>query len=191
MLALPLHHLSAFTAERRPATVRFERMVSELQLPLSTIEFIDSPKQRMLFRGIKAGAEDQLVYDAFSVVYQDLGPIKMAGDIIFNQLNQVAVQAAEKAAASGSVEALASLAASRQIFRLRDVDSSGTLDLEELEGAPELLALVREEWEDAAGLDDAAVAAKFIAQADINGDGGKQGDSVLLRMHERHGATAD
>ena len=153
---------------------RFDSMIDEITLPAATIEFIDSPKQRVLFKGAAAAVAAPAVREAFAIVYEDLGPVRVAGDLIFNSLAGVAETAkvtagseprlqadAAEAAAAGSA-----LSTSRKLFDLIDADASGSLDRAELARSPELVAIIRTEGED----DEAAVD-RFMATADDNGDG--------------------
>jgi len=156
--------------------VKFNRMIDELQIPPAAVEFIDSPKQRLLFRGVAAGVQEPLVKRAFSIVYKDLVPVRVAGDLIFSQLSAVAMDASERASgitarlgelAEGEEAAdAAALAASRRIFDILDGNKSGGLDRDELLASPELLALVREDGEE-----DGAAVDRFMELADENGDG--------------------
>jgi len=110
------------------------------------------------------------------LVYNDLAPVRVAGDLIFSQLSAVAVDASERASgitarlaelAEGEEAAdAAALAASRRIFDILDGDKSGGLDRDELLASPELLALVREDGEE-----DGAAVDRFMELADENGDG--------------------
>jgi len=154
---------------------KFERMIDELHLPLATVEFIDSSKQRLLFRGVAAGVQEPLILNAFGIIYTDLAPVRVAGDIIFSQLSTVAVDATERA--SGVVAPrdnddawdtdVTSLATSRQFFDILDGDSSGGIDRSELMASPELLALIHDD-----AVDDAEAAVdRFMTLADENGDG--------------------
>ena len=89
---------NAFSLCQNPTAARFDSMLEACVLPLTTIEFIDDPKHRTLFRGVAAAAERQEVRTAFAIVYQDLGPVRVAGDIIFSQLQRVASRATAGAA---------------------------------------------------------------------------------------------
>jgi hypothetical protein len=138
---------------RVTAHPRFEGMLNACVLTPSAIECIDDPKQRILFRGVAAAAARPRVKEAFAVVYTDLGPVRVAGDIIFGQLQRVATKAAQGAdqlcAATDELCELEggqgpeSLALARRLFDAIDADSSGGLDREELLGSPALLALLR------------------------------------------------
>lgn len=164
---------------------KFERMIDTLSLPPATVEFIDSPKQRVLFRGVAAGVQEPLIMNAFGIVYKDLAPVRVAGDIIFSQLSSVATDATERASGIATIprddggegeEAgmdnmnATTLAASRQFFDLLDGDNSGGLDRTELLASPELLSLIYDEDGDADVDADAAVD-QFMTLADENGDG--------------------
>ena len=144
-------------------------------LPPHVIEFIDDPKQRVLFRGVAAAAKQEEVRDAFAIVYEDLGPVRLAGDLVFNQLKRVALEATERsqelieATEATDVDALDvdALNAARTVFDALDADASGGLDREELLKSVDLLALLgRREGES----DEEAVD-RFMGAADANSDG--------------------
>ena len=102
-------------------------------------------KMRTLFRGVSAAAEQPAVRNAFSIVYQDLGPIRVAGDLIFNKLKRIASEADTRIA---GLEALQSadtnaLTAARTLFDVVDEDASGGLTRSELLASPVLLELLR------------------------------------------------
>ena len=147
-------------------------MIGECNLAPATIEFIDSPQQRLLFKGAAAAAENPTIREAFAIVYEDMGPIRIAGDLIYNSLAGVAADAKVAAgsepllASEDDADVAATLATSRRLFDLIDADASGALDREELVRSPELVEYVSREGEDA----EAAVD-RFIAAADDNGDG--------------------
>jgi len=170
MLALSVGCALAFAASstvRSKHADKFQQMLSDVTLSPRAIEFIDAPKQRILFRGVLAAIEEPSVVSAFEILYSDIGPIRAAGNVIFGQLAKVAATATENAASSGDIAALASLARSKNIFRLVDSDASGSLDRAELASAPELLALIRQDGD--AG--DAAAVERFMSAVDTNGDG--------------------
>ena len=170
MLALSVGCALAFAASstvRSKHADKFQQMLSDVTLSPRAIEFIDAPKQRILFRGVLAAIEEPSVVSAFEILYSDIGPIRAAGKVIFSQLAKVAATATENAASSGDIAALASLARSKNIFRLVDSDASGSLDRAELASAPELLALIRQDGD--AG--DAAAVERFMSAVDTNGDG--------------------
>ena len=164
MLALLVNALLAFSATGRRA--KFDAMVASVTLSPRAIEFIDSEKQRLLFKGVLAASEQPMVVDAFAIVYEDLGPVRVAGDLIAKQLSKVATSANERAAASGDVAALSALAASRNLFRLIDSDASGSLDRDELLRSPVLLDRIRAEGES-----DQAAVERFMSSADTDDDG--------------------
>ena len=164
MLALLVNALLAFSATGRRA--KFDAMVASVTLSPRAIEFIDSEKQRLLFKGVLAASEQPMVVNAFAIVYEDLGPVRVAGDLIAKQLSKVATSANERAAASGDVAALSALAASRNLFRLVDSDASGSLDRDELLRSPVLLDRIRAEGES-----DQAAVERFMSSADTDDDG--------------------
>ena len=144
-------------------SLRFDRMISSLSLPSETIECIDSSDYRTLFRGISAAVSEPQIQDAFRIVYRDLAPVRVAGDLIFNRLSSAAELARKtEEFLVDSVD----LEASRHAFDLVDGDGNGRIDREELLGAPRLLELVREEGEG-----DEEAADRFLELADENGDG--------------------
>jgi len=164
MLALLVNALLAFSATGRRA--KFDAMVASVTLSPRAIEFIDSEKQRLLFKGVLTASEQPMVVNAFAIVYEDLGPVRVAGDLIAKQLSKVATSANERAAASGDVAALSALAASRNLFRLVDSDASGSLDRDELLRSPVLLDRIRAEGES-----DQAAVERFMSSADTDDDG--------------------
>ena len=84
---------STTLASRAATLANFDRMISACALPPATIEFINDPKMRTIFHGIAAANAKPEVKDAFAIVYQDLGPVRMAGNIIFARLERLAVDA--------------------------------------------------------------------------------------------------
>jgi len=150
--------------------LKFDRMIDELTLSPEAVECIDSTKQRKLFRGVSAGTADPQIRNAFSIVYRDLAPIRVAGDLLFGQLSAVASEASERASGGALVTTDPdALAASRLLFDYFDGDGSGGLDREELLGSPELMALVRNDGDGTDGAE--AVVDRFMELADENGDG--------------------
>ena len=47
---------------------------------------------------VKVKCEDPPVKNAFAIVYQDLGPVRVAGDLIFNRLKSIASEAGNRVA---------------------------------------------------------------------------------------------
>lgn len=150
--------------------VKFDRMVDELILSPEAIECIDSSKQRLLFKGVAAGVADPQIRNAFRIVYRDLAPIRVAGDLLFGQLSVVASEASERSYATKDTIVAETLAASRALFDLIDGDNSGGLDEAELLQSPELLAVIRED-DNSDDYDDVAVVNRFMELADENRDG--------------------
>ena len=74
---------------------RFNEMLEACTLSPTAINCIDSASQRTLFRGVAAAQANPKVRSAFAVVYHDLGPVRVAGDLIFGQLKRTATEAAD------------------------------------------------------------------------------------------------
>ena len=102
-------------AARAKTAVKFEAMLNACILPPAAIELIDDKKQRALFRGVAAAAERDNVRNAFLIVYQDMGPVRVAGDLIFNRLQKVASVAESAGALDGLEESADTLAAAREL----------------------------------------------------------------------------
>lgn len=166
---------------------KFDQMVESLSLSPAAIVCIDDPRTRVLFRGVEAGCRNAEIRTAFRIVYRDLAPIRVAGDLLFGQLVSVADRAAERGNAIAVVadedeaDEAETLAATRRLFDLLDGDGSGGLDRAELLASPALLELVRsgvdaeigaaEEAGSGRRADDDAAVDRFLALADENGDG--------------------
>ena len=160
-----------FAASGKTAA-KFERMLAACTLTPKAIEFIDNEKQRVLFRGVLAATKEPIVKNAFAIVYEDLGPVRIGGDLIFNKLSKAAAAATERAGETQLVQAvdgsdtLAALHVSRELFDRLDRDHSGSLDSGEIASSAQLLALIRKEGED-----DATALDRFLSVADADGDG--------------------
>ena len=161
--------LSAGKTRQNSGLSRFDEMIKELSLPDATIAFIDSPKQRTLFRGVSAAASEAKIRNAFAIVFEDIAPIRTAGEMVFSVLNDVAVEASERAASAGDVRAFASLARSRNLFRNLDCDSSGALSRAEILASPELLALLVREGDTEEDAEETV--GRFMRDHDRDGNG--------------------
>ena len=165
-------------ASRAKTEAKFNAMLAACCLPSNTIELIDDKKYRALFRGVSAAAERENVRNAFLIVYQDMGPVRVAGDLIFGQLKRVASGAAESSEALDglSEDNMEALVTARELFDCIDEDSSGQLSRTELLAVPSLVALLRASQpaptEGAEGeLSDEALVDAFVQAADADGDG--------------------
>lgn len=153
---------------------RFNSMIDGCRLPGSTITCVDSASMRTLLRGVRAAADDTAVRTAFATLYEDFGPVRFGGDLIFRQLAKASVVASERVSALPAAEdlsvsedeRLAALSRARRLFELLDADGSGKLEPAELRSAPELLELLREPGD----ADEDGMLARIMA-ADENADG--------------------
>lgn len=148
---------------------RFDAMLEACTLSPSAINCIDSPQQRKLFKGVAAANSNSDVRSAFAVVYNDLGPVRVAGDLIFNQLKKTATAAADECRVL-PLEDEEALNAARAAFDAMDTDQSHVLDKEELLASTSLLAPLRT-TDDFDAADDEALVDAILREADADGDG--------------------
>ena len=135
-LHLTLRLLSIASTSESKAGQRFGAMVDRFrEHTASDINMVASPRYRGLLRGTMVALSDQMVCHAFKILYEDLGPVRVAGDLIFSKLDsEVAKSKASDAAIS--VRALgrddSCVVAARKIFDAVDADASGTVSSQEL-----------------------------------------------------------
>jgi len=133
----PLSPVAAEVAQSESkAAKRFEAMLSDFRLHSEAdINLVTSPRYRGLLTGTSAAIRDPKVTLAFKVLYEDLGPVRMAGDLIFSKLERELFKSKESSGAT-NVKALgrddACVVAARKIFDAVDADASGTISSQEL-----------------------------------------------------------
>ena len=77
------------TQPKSKASIRYEEMLSNFRLHSEAdFNLVASPRYRGLLRGTSAAINDPKVILAFKVLYEDLGPIRVAGDLIFSKLER-------------------------------------------------------------------------------------------------------
>ena len=170
---LPIVGAAMLALAASPAIrAKFDSMMTACTLSPKAIECIDDRKMRALFKGVSAAAKEDSVRRAFLIVYEDLGPVRVAGDLIFGQLKKVAENAAARSAVlvdqtDDSEQTLAALAKTRLLFDMLDSDSSGGLSRKELLDSPELITVLRRDADER----DESIIDRFLAAADDNRDG--------------------
>lgn len=118
------------------ASIKFDSMLSNFRLHSEAdFNLVPSARYRGLLRGTSAAIADPGVIMAFRVLYEDLGPIRVAGDLIFSKLERELAKskgtdAAANVAALGRDDAC--VIAARKIFDAVDADASGTVSSQEL-----------------------------------------------------------
>ena len=81
--------VEAPTQPQSKATIKFEKMLSNFRLHSEAdFNLVPSPRYRGLLKGTSAAIHDPKVILAFKVLYEDLGPIRVAGDLIFSKLER-------------------------------------------------------------------------------------------------------
>ena len=71
------------------ASRKFDQMLANFRLHSEAdFNLVPSARYRGLLRGTSAAIEDPAVITAFRVLYEDLGPIRVAGDLIFSKLER-------------------------------------------------------------------------------------------------------
>ena len=170
---LPIVGAAMLALAASPAIrAKFDSMMTACTLSPKAIECIDDRKMRALFKGVSAAAKEDSVRRAFLIVYEDLGPVRVAGDLIFGQLKKVAENAAARSAVlvdqtDDSEQTLAALSKTRLLFDMLDSDSSGGLSRKELLDSPELITVLRRDADER----DESIIDRFLAVADDNRDG--------------------
>lgn len=115
---------------------RFEIMLSDFrEHSEADINLVPSPRYRGLLTGTSAAINDPKVTRAFKVLYEDLGPVRVAGDLLFSKLNG---ELSKSKVSDGAVNVRAlgrddsCVIAARKIFDAVDADASGTVSSQEL-----------------------------------------------------------
>ena len=108
----------------------------------SEINTIRSSRNRAIFKGAKAAAKNPEVVDAFVVLYEDLSPLRIAGNMIFNYLTSQISKSIERFDAENSaiVETMlkggefsrGTITLGKTAFEAIDKDSSGSITANEL-----------------------------------------------------------
>lgn len=124
------------TQPKSKASIRYEEMLSNFRLHSEAdFNLVASPRYRGLLRGTSAAINDPKVILAFKVLYEDIGPIRVAGDLIFSKLERELAKSKGSDGAA-SVKALgrddSCVIAARKIFDAVDADASGTVSSQEL-----------------------------------------------------------
>jgi len=139
---------------------RLRSMLDAVCVDDSKLALVEDPSQRTLLRGVRAAAIEPMVLEAFTILYEDIAPIRIAGDLIFRPLEARVrdASASEAQLAAEVAYAPGELAAARRLFDLVDADGSGSIDRAELL-ASGLLGEASEEQVDA-----------MVAEMDRDGD---------------------
>lgn len=115
---------------------RFEAMLTDFrEHSAADINLVASPRFRALLKATSAAIDDKKVTEAFKVLYEDLGPVRVAGDLIFSKLGSE-VNKSKASNAATNVRALgrddSCVVAARKVFDAVDADDSGTVSSVEL-----------------------------------------------------------
>jgi len=127
---------SASTATSSKAEQRFDAMLADFRRhSKADINLVASPRYRGLLSGTSTAINNEKVTRAFKVLYEDLGPIRVAGDLIFSKLENE-IDKTKASDGAGNVRALgrddSCVVAARKIFDAVDADASGTVSSMEL-----------------------------------------------------------
>ena len=131
-----LHATEVAPPTESKAGRRFEEMLSDFRLHSEAdINLVTSLRYRSLLRGTLSAINDEKVTRAFKVLYEDLGPVRVAGDLIFSKLGRELAKSKESDGAA-NVKALgrddSCIISARKIFDAVDADASGTVSSKEL-----------------------------------------------------------
>jgi len=115
---------------------RFDAMLEDFRRhSAADINLVNSARWRDLLGGTMAGINDPEVTLAFKVLYEDIGPVRIAGDLIFSKLERELAKSKVTAGAV-TVQALgrddSCVIAARKVFDAVDADASGTVSFQEL-----------------------------------------------------------
>jgi hypothetical protein len=115
---------------------RFDAMLVDFRAhSAADINLVASPRFRGLLSGTSAAINNQEVMVAFKVLYEDLGPVRVAGDLIFSKLEREVTKSKASTAAT-TVRALgrddSCVVSARKVFDAVDADASGTVSSQEL-----------------------------------------------------------
>ena len=129
-------HTTATAPTESKAGQRFEAMLTDFRkYSEADINMVSSIRYRGLLSGTSSAINDEKVMTAFKVLYEDIGPIRMAGDLIFSKLETELLKSKDSNA-SVNVKALgredSCVVAARKIFDAVDADASGTVSSKEL-----------------------------------------------------------
>uniref|UniRef100_A0A6U3VR31 Uncharacterized protein n=1 Tax=Ditylum brightwellii TaxID=49249 RepID=A0A6U3VR31_9STRA len=140
--ARPFHPGSLYAAPSTPtptpskAGARFDAMLADFRRHSpADINLVPSLRFRGLLTGVSAAINDEKVSEAFRVLYEDLGPVRVGGDLIFSKLERE-IAKTKGTDAADNVRALgrddSCVVAARKIFDAVDADASGTVSSLEL-----------------------------------------------------------
>jgi len=131
---------AASASQQSQQALRLRSMLEAVCVGDAALALVTDPRERTLLRGVRAAAAEPEVVEAFTILYEDIAPIRIAGDLIFRPLERRvrAAHASEVEIRSSSKLAYQpeELAAARRLFDLVDADGSGTIDREEAPGPP-------------------------------------------------------
>ena len=85
-------------------------MLASVTLTDERLAMLDDAGLRTLLAGVQGAAELPLVVDAFTIVYSDVAPVRLAGDLIFRSIAK-RVRGADDAATKLSRELAAAIGA--------------------------------------------------------------------------------
>ena len=74
------------SASITPHAQQLLSMMRSVCVSESTIARVGDPGTRTLLEGVKAAADEPRVLAAFTVLYEDIAPVRLAGDFIFRSL---------------------------------------------------------------------------------------------------------
>jgi hypothetical protein len=128
--------LAVSTTPQQPSkhAQRLRSMLDAVCVGDGALALVKDPKERVLLRGVRAAAVEPDVVNAFTILYEDIAPIRIAGHLIFGPLQRRVSEAnASEAELAAELEYRPEeLAAARRLFDLVDADGSGSIDRDEL-----------------------------------------------------------
>lgn len=156
---------------------RFEAMLSSATFADSTIVRVGDARIATILRGIRAVREDEAARLAFEILYCDFAPVRLAGDLVFRQIEKLVSDKIKKSEATQAFTMLASqfdaddVLVARDLFQAIDLDGSGTLDHDEVLRSGFLRSLGECSNCTCREVDTCASVDRFVRQVDADADG--------------------
>jgi len=159
---------------------RFDAMLADFRLHSEAdINLVASPRYRGLLVGTSAAINDPKVTLAFKVLYEDIGPVRIAGDLVFSRLETEVAKSKRSDAAEAVRELVrddSCVVAARKVFDAVDADASGTVSSRELLESDLLGSL--------GGCSDSESVMRFMDEIDkTHPEGDLHFDEFLLASH--------